>query len=406
MKILALGCGDMGRMAIAILLESPKVSSITVADINIRLVETFIELAGSNKMEPFQIDITDQKKLIELMKSHDIIINTIGPFYKFMKPILKAAISARKPLLDIADDWKPTLEALEMDQQAKDADIPIIIGIGASPGITNLMAVLACNELDEVDKLITAWGEWLRRKEGKKPQFYVKPKKIKKKLGKQPKKPSAAIVHFIYESLGKIPTFLNGEMVEIESLTEHEPLKFPGFKEIYVCHIGHPEPVTLPRTIKAKTINNLCYVGETLTVYLRAYIQKIVNNEITIDEVAIIGEKLMRKIKIRAMTGRSPLKEYWGGPPDLCVIATGIKDGQKKKIAIALGRMPYDQIAGLTGVPLAIATLMYIDGLINKKGVLTPEESIDPKEFFKRLAVYCGKDLSGDDILIKKVTNL
>jgi len=58
-------------------------------------------------------------------------------------------------------------------------------------------------------------------------------------------------------------------------------------------------------------------------------------------------------------------------------------------------------MAGITGVPLAIGAIMMIDGKINKKGVLTLEEAItEPMEFFNRLAPYCGKNLSGKDILI------
>jgi len=58
-------------------------------------------------------------------------------------------------------------------------------------------------------------------------------------------------------------------------------------------------------------------------------------------------------------------------------------------------------MAGITGVPLAIGAIMMIDGKINKKRVLTPEEAIiEPMEFFNRLAPYCGKNLSGKDILI------
>jgi len=98
----------------------------------------------------------------------------------------------------------------------------------------------------------------------------------------------------------------------------------------------------------------------------------------------------------------------FGGPPILSVIATGLKNNKKKKIAVALERIPYDEMAGVTGVPLAIATIMFIEGKITQKGILTPEEAFknDPMAFFDRLAPYCGKDLTGKDILIVKETDL
>ena len=207
-KILALGgAGDMGRMAVAVLLDSPSVSKITVADINYELANTFVELVASDKLIAEQIDINETDKLLDLISSHDVVINTVGPFYKFEKPIVKAIIEAKRPFLDICDDWKPTLDVLELDEQAKNAGITAIIGIGASPGISNLMAVLASSKLDKIDELITAWGESFPAKEGKKPKYYIKARKIKKKMGKQPKKPNAALEHLVFETLEEIPTF-------------------------------------------------------------------------------------------------------------------------------------------------------------------------------------------------------
>ena len=63
-------------------------------------------------------------------------------------------------------------------------------------------------------------------------------------------------------------------------------------------------------------------------------------------------------------------------------------------------------MSGDTSVPLAIATLLLIEGKVNKKGVYTPEEIIDPYLFFDKYAHYCGKNLTGNDILIKKEINL
>ncbi len=406
MNVLALGgCGDMGRMAVAILLESLKISSVTIADKDYELAKTIIEMIGSDKLSAFEIDVNDSEKLFDLIASHDIMMNTVGPFYKFAKMILEACIKAKKPYIDICDDWKPTLDLLDMDKKAKTAGITAIIGIGASPGITNLLAVFACSKFEEVDELITAWG-FSEGKEGKKPRYYVTGKMLKKKLGLPPEKANAAVEHLLFETLEKIPTFKDGKTIEIDALTEAEPLQFPGFKDTYVCHIGHPETVTLHRTIKAKTISLVMFLGETATDLTREYRQKILDKNLTISEAAIALDRDFKNLIKRARRGQAPLKEYIGMPPSLCVIATGTKDGKRKKVAIALGRNPYDEMAGLTGVPLAIATIMMIEGKIKTKGVLTTEESIDPIEFFDKLAVYCGKNLTSKEILIEREVDL
>ena len=47
---------------------------------------------------------------------------------------------------------------LELDGQAREAGVPAVVGIGASPGVSNLPAATAASELDGVDEVITGWG--------------------------------------------------------------------------------------------------------------------------------------------------------------------------------------------------------------------------------------------------------
>ena len=62
MKVLALGgCGDMGRMAVAILLESPKVTNITIGDIDLDLANAVVDLIGSSKLKPERIDVIERE---------------------------------------------------------------------------------------------------------------------------------------------------------------------------------------------------------------------------------------------------------------------------------------------------------------------------------------------------------
>jgi len=377
------------------------VSSITVGDVNYELANTFVEMVDSSKLSAVQIDINEKDKLLDLMASHDIVINTVGPFYRFEVPIIEAVIEAKKPFLDICDDWKPSLDALEFDQKAREAGITAVIGIGASPGITNIMAVHACSKLDEIDELITAWGVAAEIKTGRKPKYFIRPQKLAKKLGKTERKPNAAMMHLLYETIEKVPTFKNGELVEIESLTETEPFDFPGYKSMYAVNIGHPEPVTLPRTIKANNISNVMYIGKTATNITRKYSQKIKNKEMTIEEATLGLTREWRDLNKKVFQDQNLAEEYIGGPPTLSVIATGKKDGNRKKIGVALALEPFGAMAGVTSVPLGIATIMVIEGKINKKGILTPEEAFkdNPMDFFNGIAPYCGKNLLGKDIL-------
>ncbi|MBY9021290.1 MAG: saccharopine dehydrogenase NADP-binding domain-containing protein, partial [Candidatus Lokiarchaeota archaeon] len=297
MNILALGgSGDMGRMAVALLLESPNVTSITVTDKNYERANHFVDLVGSDKLKAVEIDVTQKKKLVELISSHDLVINTVGPYYKFATMILEAVIEAKKPYVDICDDWKPTLDLLDMGDAAKKAGITAIVGMGSSPGVTNLMAMIACSQLDTVDDLITAWGYGADQGVGKKPKYFVKPREFYGKFKGIPAIANAATMHLFYETLEEIPIYKAGKFVNIKPLTVANQLQFPGFKDTFVCHIGHPEPVTLPRVLKVNSVSNLMYLGKTVTEIVRKYTQQIINKELTLSEATMLFGEQMRKM--------------------------------------------------------------------------------------------------------------
>ncbi len=411
MKVVALGGGgDMGRMAVTALLSCPQVSAITIADKNYEAAKIFANLIGSDKLRVVEINVTDQEKLLDLISQHDLVLNTVGPFLKFGKLILETVIKAGKPYVDICDDWKPTLELLDLNEAAKKAGVTAIIGIGASPGVSNLLAVLACSELDEVDEVLVGWGLG-STKSGQKPPYFVSKNKILKHLKNSSEKASAAILHLLYESMGKIPTYRDRQVIEIEALTEITPLKFPGGgKGIYACHVGHPEPLTLSRTLKARSIANVMYLGKRLTDILRDYVKKIVDKQITIIEAAIAIERRLNQFSTRFYLFLWLLKRLFKLPPEICVTVTGKKDGMRKMVAMGMKYRPYGEIDegmdGITAIPVAIAALMILENKITKKGVLTPEESIDPNEFFDRYAGFCQRNFTKKDILIKNIVTL
>jgi len=157
-RVVALGgCGGMGQFAVRTAIDFDFVDEILIADRDEQGAREFAQRCGP-KTSSVGVDVLDEAALAEVLKGVDVVMTTVGPYYRFGLPVLRAAIRAGCHYLDINDDWEPTLEMLELDQEAKKAGITAIIGMGASPGLSNLIAVKAMNELDQVDDLITGWG--------------------------------------------------------------------------------------------------------------------------------------------------------------------------------------------------------------------------------------------------------
>ena len=147
MRILAIGgSGSMARYAMRATQNFKAVDQIIIADVNKESAHSFASTLN-NKVSAIQLDVTDTEALKNSMKSVDIVVNTCGPFFKFGTPILSTAISSGCNYIDICDDWEPTLDMLNLDSAAKSAGISATIGLGASPGLTNLMALIAIQEL-------------------------------------------------------------------------------------------------------------------------------------------------------------------------------------------------------------------------------------------------------------------
>jgi saccharopine dehydrogenase-like NADP-dependent oxidoreductase len=395
MRVLALGgAGDMGRTAVTTLVNSSSIQSITVADSNYKLAEKFVGWANSKKLFATKIDATEKRNLLDLISRHDLVMSTVGPYYKFGPMITEACIVAKKSCVDICDDWKPMLKVLAMDDFAKKSNVTIIPGIGASPGLSNLLAAFAASEFDEVNEIVTAWGA------GQGIAGPVQPHHVSRRFleSESVGQKNAAVMHLLHECVETIPTYRNGKFVHIAPLSGADPLRFPGYDNISVYHIGHPEPVTLPQTIKTNSVSNVMYYGPSFMRLLTQVVNQIKNGELSIEEAA-----LKFNVKASELTDSQKKIEF---PAPICVTVTGLKKGVKIKSALALTHIPYGQMAGSTGVPLAIATLMLAEGKINKKGVLAPEATIDPVYFLDKYAGYCGDGLRMEDVLLKKKVNL
>jgi len=142
---------------VATALRYPFIAQIIIADRDRERAAAFAGACGP-KASAVSLDAEDEDALRQLLRRADVVLNTAGPFYRFGIKVLRAAIEAGCHYLDINDDWEPTLEMLEMDERARRAGVTAVVGMGASPGISNLLAAKAMRRLDRVDAVYTGWS--------------------------------------------------------------------------------------------------------------------------------------------------------------------------------------------------------------------------------------------------------
>lgn len=102
--------------------------------------------------------LDDAAALRELVASTRLVVNLAGPFYRTGGVILDACIEAGTDYMDICDDADATLDLLERDGAARAAGVHALVGMGASPGTTNIMVRTAIDVLGSAARADVCWS--------------------------------------------------------------------------------------------------------------------------------------------------------------------------------------------------------------------------------------------------------
>ncbi|MGK5550225.1 saccharopine dehydrogenase family protein [Actinomadura kijaniata] len=385
MRVLALGgAGAMGAVAAREAARLPGVSHLVIADRDPAAAEAVARrLAGGRvPLRPLRVDVTDGDALRAALADADVVLNTVGPYYRFGVRVLTAAIETGTHYLDVCDDWEPTLRMLEADGAARAAGVCAVVGMGASPGVSNLLAARAARDLDTVHDLYTAWpvdvpgagddgDEQLLGPDGR---------------------PSAAAVHWMEQISGTVAVVEDGLLVRRPPLRP-VALALPGGRTGTAYTVGHPEPVTLHRGLRPTgDAANLMVVTTGTLAYLDALRRDIDAGRLTNDTAAadLARPSLARALRAWAgsVTRRGP-----GTLPPFFAAATGIRDGRPRTVLARFADLPDPagaafpgDMAEATGVPLALGLAQVLDGAVTGPGVHPPETAFDPDRLLAELA--------------------
>jgi saccharopine dehydrogenase-like NADP-dependent oxidoreductase len=357
MRALVLGgAGGMGQGVARDLIKQDQVTGVVLADLYPDPERLAPKLRNSEKVNLIKMDVNDHGNMVNTFKEIDVVINCAGPFYKTAVPVAKAAVEAKVNYIDICDDYEGTeiLFNSEIDTMAKEAGITVLTGMGSDPGTNNVLVKWYADRLDSVDEIYLYWVVSIAELAG------------------------AAWDHSLHMTLGKIPQYLNGELVYVEGGTEEVAEEF--LEPLGVCHVryvGHPQPLTIPKYIKG--VQNVIIKGALIPLWVDELIKEqkdtglLGTEPIDIKGTKVTPYDLALKLWETIPQGRDNGPQSSG----LKVIVKGERAGKKVTYtADMVGRM-----APGTGLPASIAALMMDAGDVIEKGVVAPEGCIDPDKF-------------------------
>ena len=361
------GCGAVGSVAVKTLAKHEEFSEVVIADINTEKGNHLLSQIDSRKVSFRHIDAMDPKSIRTAIQGSDVVLNCSGPFYKFVKTVLKTVIQAGIDYVDVCDDVDVTEEILEMDEEAKKAGVRALIGMGSSPGVTNLLSRFAADELlEEVDSI-----------------------DIYHTHGGEPVEGEGVIAHRFHCMSIDVPMFLDGELTyvkffEPDGIALQEEVEFKHIGNTRVYPYPHPEQVTIPRYIKLNRVTNkgsvlpeayynltkeMCRLGlSRKEPALDVRGQKIVPYDFAVAYILEQREKILKEVNFGTQRG------------SVQVVVKGKSKG--RNLTYKFHMSSEDQALGEgTGIPAALGAIVMNQGKITKKGVYPPEGGVNPLDF-------------------------
>lgn len=386
------GCGQVGSFAVKALASFEEFSEILIGDIDRGRSQALVSQIGSEKVKACQVDALDPKSIRDSIEGSDVVLNCTGPFYKFVRTVLKTVIEAGIDYVDVCDDVDVTQDILGMDESAKKAGVSALIGMGSSPGVTNLMAKFAADQLlDEVEAIDI---------------FHAH--------GGEPVEGEGVIGHRLHCMSIDIPMFLEGELKTVtffgeEGVALRQEVDFYRLgKGIRVYPYPHPEQVTLPRYIPCQRVTNkgtvlpdkyfglimdLCRLGFTSKEPLLVKGQSVTPYDVAVAYILQEREKILAEIRFGPQRG------------SVKVVVEGKKGGKTHSFVFSIASESQALGEG-TGVPAAMGALLMKQGKIKEKGVFPPEGCVNPTDFLELIQKVLKPDESGksfEGVLVESV---
>ena len=363
------GCGAVGSTAVRTLAATDYYDEYVIADKELDMAKKLSSELGPDKVKAVELNADDPQSLQDAIAGASVILNCVGPYYKYGPPILEEAIKAGIDYVDICDDMDATEVMLELDGKAKEAGISALIGMGSSPGMANLLVKFTADTLlDQVESV-----------------------DIYHAHGGEPVEGPAVIKHRFHSMEIDIPMFLDGEYKTVrlfeesgKALEEETDFRDVGTYPVYAY--PHPETITLPKYIEGmKRVTNL---GLVIPVSYANLIKDMVRLGLTSDEpLEVQGQMVIpREFAVAFVISRRDglLKEAGIDFARGClkIVVKGEKDGEPSTYVFQMSSSGMGMGEG-TGIPAAMGAIMMGQGKITLKGAYPPEAAVNPMDMIQ-----------------------
>ena len=148
MKILVLGCGNIGSVAARDLAENMPSAHIVVADASKTRAEETAKKIGRDNVSYTLVDASNRRELVSTIGKFDLAVGALPGFLGFR--VCKASVSAKVNIVDVS--FMPE-NVMKLNEDALKARVCVIPDCGMSPGLGSMLVGRASSQLDTVESV-------------------------------------------------------------------------------------------------------------------------------------------------------------------------------------------------------------------------------------------------------------
>ncbi|HUN78278.1 MAG TPA: saccharopine dehydrogenase C-terminal domain-containing protein [Solirubrobacteraceae bacterium] len=391
MRVLVLGAGGVGTAFAAIAQRRPAFERVVLADVSAqRAHDAVARLGEADRFGAEQVDASDREAVVELIRrvQPDAVLNACDP--RLNEPIFAAAFAARVTYLDMAmtlshpHPQRPyelpgtMLGDLQLAQseQWQRAGLLALVGIGVEPGLSDVFARYAAEELfSEIQEIGIRDGADL-----------------------------------VVEGYDFAPTFsiwttieecLNPPLIwerargfyTTAPFSEPELFQFPeGIGAVECVNVEHEEVVLIPRWVDCERVTFKYGLGREFIEVLRTLHKLGLDST---EPVQVNGARVApRDVVAATLPNPATLGERMTGRTCAGTYVTGTgRDGQPRRTYLyhvvdnehTVREYGSQAVVWQTAVNPVVALELLADGSWSGAGVLGPE-AFPPAPFLERLA--------------------
>jgi len=353
MKILVLGCGNIGSVAAGDLAESLPSAEIVLADMNKSRAEEVVSKIGQDNVSWIQTDASDHRELISTLKKFDLAIGALPGWIGYR--VCKASIRANVDLVDVS--FMPE-DVMSLNQAASKAKVSILPDCGMSPGLSSILVGHAVSKLDQVESVHMLNGG----------------------IPQRPVPPLDYVITWSAKDLIELYTrkakiVKGGKIIQVEAMSGLEEIVFPSVGKLNAFYTDGLR--TLLHTVKVSKEmweKSLRYPGHIEKIKLLKTLGFFEEKPIEVEGIRVCPREVTAKLLERKLK-RPEVPDM----VPMLVEVSGLKDGKhvmytfhmldrfdKKRKVTALART--------TAYTTSVISQLVANKLIKEKGVIPPEK--------------------------------